>query len=227
MRGSHNADGNENTNAAYGADKRFTAYRPSTASSAGFEMQSTGYRRDSQRLADAVAMLDGTPVPAPSSVSNGSRSPRFREHMSELEDTSSYTAPPTPPLPAHKRLSRLSTAMDRDSPTLGGQPADPPGQNLSASAPKPRDHMMSWNNYDEKHTFQTSGANDAGEAVGATMMTAAKSLPKALSPGSDKHQVSPDLSSTPLDRSFVVSPFGSVDMGRAKGMNEGPGLGHG
>ena len=65
-------------------------------------------------------MLDSTPVLRPTSTgSGGSRFPRFREHLSELEDTSLYPGPNTPPAPSYKRLSRWSTATDRDNVTSG------------------------------------------------------------------------------------------------------------
>ena len=75
---------------------------------------------------------------------------------------------------------------------------------------------MSWNNYDEKHASALAGHDiQDGDALGATMH-ATKSPPKARSPESDKRDISPDLSNSPLDRDFIVSPFGSVDLGKGE-----------
>lgn len=163
-------------------------------------------------------MLDGTPVTLrpQSTGSGGSRSPRFREHLSELEDTSSYPAPQHVPVRLYKRLSRLSTIADKGSPTLGKTATSAVNGNADpASETKQRQHLMSWNNYDEKHASSAPGESSAGgEAVTATMTTP-KQPPNMQSAESEKHQVSPDLSSSPLDRSFIVSPMGSVDLGKS------------
>lgn len=154
-------------------------------------------------------MLDGTPVlRSKSTASGGSRSPRFREHFSELEDTSSYPAPHTPPVPVHKRLSRLSTAT-HDSPTLGKTASGEGPAEPTPEGGKPRQHLMSWNNYDETHAIEADEIGDNSQDAITATMTTPKSMPKARSP-EDKHQVSPDLSGSPLDRNFIVSPMGSV-----------------
>lgn len=88
--------------------------------------------------------------------------------------------------------------------------------NPNGSLGRPTTHLMSWNNYDGKHASSMRGESNIEEAVTANMSTS-KSPPNVRGADSDKHQVSPDLSSSPLDRSFIVSPMGSVDLGRSGG----------
>lgn len=156
-------------------------------------LPSTVYKRPSNPSADAVAMLDGTPIKRPLSQSSDSRSSRFREHMVEMEDTSFRP----PPDNAGKRDPRTP---DTDSPTLG-RDSGLSGPSLNDDVRR-RQHLMSWSTYE---------SNDVGQAdgqMGSTMTP--KSPPAARSP----HQVSPDMSNAPRDSKFVVSPMGSIDRGR-------------
>ncbi|TKA71677.1 hypothetical protein B0A55_07689 [Friedmanniomyces simplex] len=162
----------------------------------GMFLPATVYKRPSNPSADTVAMLDSTPIKPPQSQSSGSRSPRFHEHVAEMEDTSSR-APPSP-----AKDSRGPRTPDTDSPTLGRD------SNISARGKGPsladevrrRQHLMSWNTYDPGQADRRGG----NEEPSATMVP--RTPPTARSP----EQVSPDLGNTPRDSSFVLSPFGSL-----------------
>jgi hypothetical protein len=170
--------------------------------STGVLLPATIYKRPGNPSADAVAMLDGTPVPRPASQTSGSRSPRFREHIADMEDTSLARTPPQ-----RSETIRSTRSPETDSPTLGRD------SNLSlrgAATPladqiRRRQHLMSWNAYDPRAA--TEGSTDGDQAM-ATI--GPKTPPTARSP--DK--VSPDTSNSPRDPAFVVSPFGSLDRGQ-------------
>ncbi|KAK5677541.1 hypothetical protein LTS10_010113 [Elasticomyces elasticus] len=166
-----------------------------------FLLPATVYEQRGNPSADAVAMLDGTPIKRPKSQSSTSRSPRFHEHLAEMEDTSNRT----PPQPMNGSGSPQSP--DTDSPTLGRDSdvsARSNGPSLAEEVRR-RQHLMSWNTYDPRQAGQQGRYED--EETSATMVP--RTPPSARSPD----QVSPDLSNTPRDASFVVSPFGSVDRG--------------
>ncbi|KAK5712423.1 hypothetical protein LTR15_012003 [Elasticomyces elasticus] len=175
---------------------------PATRSEKGeFLLPATVYQQRGNPSADAVAMLDGTPIKRPKSQFSTSRSPRFHEHLAEMEDTSNRT----PPRPMNGSGSPQSP--DTDSPTLGRDSnvsARSNGPSLAEEV-KRRQHLMSWNTYDPRQAGQQGGHED--EDPSATMVP--RTPPSARSPD----QVSPDMSNTPRDASFVVSPFGSVDRG--------------
>lgn len=155
------------------------------------------YRQHPNGSGEAVAMLDGTPITRPLSQTSGSSS-KFREHIAEMEDTSAYRQPPQPVVPA----ARSPKTPDNDSPTLGRDSGvSPPSL---ADQVRRKQHLMSWNSYD-------SESFSAEQPMGATM--APKSPPGVRSP----EQVSPDRSNTPIDRSFIVSPMNSLDLGRRDG----------
>lgn len=148
------------------------------------------------RSADKVAMLDSTPIPRPDSrISGGSRSPRFKEHLSEMEDTS-----PVHTSPALTGGTNRVTTPTSDSPTLGHHSGF--SSTSMADAVRKRQHLMSWNNYDAQHASQP---DDSG--VEATMAPKSPPAQAARSP----QQVSPDADPGPSDGRFVVSPHGSVD----------------
>lgn len=188
---------------------RYTAYKPPATpehiklAEAGTLLPATVYSMPN-RSADKVAMLDSRPV-TKGQNSSGSRSPIFTEHLAEMDDTS-ISGRPHP--------SQLSPASSSDdSPTLGrdsGFSADgnmtylhgAKGRNLSlADDVRNRQHMMSWNTYDEKEA--ASAPHEMGSG-----MASPKSPPTQRQQSPD---VSPDHSSIPIDRGFVVSPFGSLE----------------
>lgn len=147
---------------------------------------------------EPVAILDSTPI---SRASGGSRSPRFREHLPEMEDTSPSQHYPSAPPPALTRITIPST----DSPTLS-RLAQFPQQPSLADDFRRKQHLMSWNNYDSSHAHSFVGEGEA--QMEATMLP--KTPPAtARSP----HQVSPDTEPGPSDGRFLVSPFGSLDKG--------------
>ncbi|KAK5131750.1 hypothetical protein LTR08_000581 [Meristemomyces frigidus] len=165
------------------------------AEGGGVMLPASVYKLRSKPSADKVAMLDSTPIKRPLSQSSGSRSPRFTEHLSEMEDTS---RPSTSNGPPEQQTSPLTP--NKDSPTLG-RGSGVSGISL-ADETRRKQHLLSFNNYEGSHVGPSGG--DQG-STGATM----KSPPAARSPD----QVSPDLSNTPRESGFVVSPFGSLDLG--------------
>ncbi|KAK3072804.1 hypothetical protein LTR53_006176 [Teratosphaeriaceae sp. CCFEE 6253] len=166
-----------------------------------FLLPATVYKRPGNPSADTMPMLDGTPLKRPLSQSSGSRTPRFHEHLAEMEDTSPQT--PRKAVPS----LRSPRTPDTDSPTIGRD------SNISIRGDGPsfadeirrRQHLMSWNTYDPR---QGSDPAENGE-MSATI--APRTPPAARSP----QQVSPDMSNLPRDSSFVVSPFGSLECGAA------------
>lgn len=142
---------------------------------------------------ESVAMLDSTPIKRPVSRSSGSRSPRFHEHIAELEDTGS---PPTP-----TSYNRLTSAIS-DSPTLGRQASAAWNPSLADDVRR-RQHLMAWNNYDANVTSEGTDVE-----LDSTMVPKAPPAPRSL------EEVSPDLSNEPRDSKFVVSPLESLEQGR-------------
>lgn len=153
------------------------------------------YRRP---RAEETPMLDSTPVERQTSPSSGSRSPRFHEHLSELEDTRS---------PSMSTQSHRAPSVIVDSPTLGRQAQPMPRMSLTEQVRRKK-HLMSWNNYDP----QSVGGRDRGDDGMEATMQPSKSRP---SPRSD-NQISPDSTNEPSEGRFNVSPFGSLDGGRWK-----------
>ncbi|KAK6395103.1 hypothetical protein LTR65_001292 [Meristemomyces frigidus] len=154
------------------------------AESAGAILPATVYKRPSNPSADAVAMLDSTPVKRPVSQTSGSRSPRFREHIAAMEDTSFQ------PRLDNAAEQRSPRTPDTDSPTLG-RDSVLAGPSLSDDVRR-KQHLMSWTSYD---SGQAGSSGSPEEQMGATM----KGRPAARSP-----DVSPDLSNTPRDSRFVT-----------------------
>ncbi|KAL1583660.1 hypothetical protein WHR41_07733 [Cladosporium halotolerans] len=155
--------------------------------------QPTQHHTLSPPASDPVPLLDSTPI-APRSTS---RSPRFREHISELEDTSS-------PPPRTKRWGSVLYAENPPAP-----PAENPDEMLEeARRRQQRLRFMALE-------AQRGGAGNAGgnEAVGGEK--APPGVRRAGSGSGKEGEVSPDLSGSPLDRSFMVSPMGSL--GKARG----------
>ena len=123
------------------------------------------------RSADKVAMLDSTPIPRPDSrMSGGSRSPRFKEHLSEMEDTS-----PVHPSPALSSGTTRITTTTSDTPTLGHHSGF--SSTSMADAVRRQQHLMSWNNYDAQHASQP---DDSG--IEATMAPKSPPAQAARSP---------------------------------------------
>lgn len=97
-------------------------------------------------------MLDSTPISSPQS--GGSRSPRFKEHLPEMEDTSPSTAQAPAQPPSNLAANRIASPTT-DSPTLGRQADFPPQQSGSmADRVRKKQHLMSWNNYDASHAAE-------------------------------------------------------------------------
>ena len=154
------------------------------------------------RSADKIAMLDSTPV---SRSSCGARSPRFPEHLPEMEDTSfrhsqpqapsyPYTYPAAPP----SAITRITTPTT-DSPTLGRQGYPQPQQSSLADDLRRKQHLMAWNNYDASHASGNAGEGEAHE-MEATMVP--KTPPAtARSP----QQISPDTLPGPSDGRGLLS----------------------
>lgn len=163
----------------------------------GYILRPGVYRQPgANQSADPVAMLDGTPIQRP--VSQGSRSgspSRFREHIAEMDGTS--RSPPRSPPSVNTPVS--ATAID--SPTLGRESGVSAVTTASlADEVRRRQHLMSWNNYDPGAAVGRAGAE---EEMRGTVG------PKG--PPAHIDEVSPDLSGSPSDGKYVVSPFGSID----------------
>ena len=88
----------------------------------------TTYRAPPKEAAKEVRSLNSTPTQRPDSHHSCSRSPRFREHISEVENPSSS--------PNDPRASAM------DSPTLGRPPVPPPNASL-ADQVRRRQHLLS------------------------------------------------------------------------------------
>lgn len=144
-------------------------------------------------------MLDSTPI-APRSAS---RSPRFHEHISKLADTSS-PPPDLTPGPPNKRWGSVLYA-DRDAAALGLSQAGTDSRLDEARKRQQQLHMMSWNNYDEGRFAELQG--DVGATTGKGKARPGNTDRGAEGKGED---VSPDVSESPLDRKFIVSPMGSL-----------------
>lgn len=136
------------------------------------------------RSADKVAMLDSTPISRPYS---GPRSPRFHEHLPEMEDTSPLRSRSSP------TINRITTPTE-DSPTLGRIVTDDVRQ---------RRHLLLWNNYDPSHASTDRNHMHEMEA------TIVPKTPRATA--RSPQQVSPDTEPGPSDGRFMVSPFGSLE----------------
>ncbi|KAI6839745.1 hypothetical protein KC340_g3448 [Hortaea werneckii] len=159
-------------------------------------LPATVYQRGSNPSADAVPMLDGTPIHRPLSQSSRGSS-RFREHIAEMEDTSFR------PVPGQAPPARSPKSPDTDSPTLGRDSGLSGPSSLSGQVRR-KEHFMSWNSHETK-------LDAADQSMEATMTP--KTPPAAQGIG-QAGQVSPDTSGTPVDRDFVVSPLNSLDPGR-------------
>ncbi|EMC93143.1 hypothetical protein BAUCODRAFT_158899 [Baudoinia panamericana UAMH 10762] len=150
--------------------------------------------------ADTVPMLDGTPVKRPASQASSSRSPRFIEHLAEMEDTS------ISPCPGIAGGQRYSTVESTDSPTLGRASEG----SFCRSGPsvadelRRRQHLMSWS------TYNSGGRGIAGRGEGTEATIAPRRPPTQRVEG----QVSPKSNSGTIDSRFVVSPMANVDYGR-------------
>jgi len=87
---------------------------------------------------------------------------------------------------------------------------------------------MSWNNYDSNEVLSVVGRHGSSAGNGdmsATMTGVPRTPPPAAgnSPGGATGVVSPDRSTTPLERGFAVSPMNSLDrggVGRGRGSVE-------
>ncbi len=169
------------------------------AEKSGGMMPAGVYRRPGNHFEEIVAMLDGTPINRPQAQTPGSRSPRFHEHIAEMEDTSNRT----PPSPA--KALRSPRTPDTDSPTLGRNSENSNRGNgpSLAGGVRRRQHLMSWNTYDPRQAEQVGGEEVSSATMGPRTPPAVRSA----------DQVSPDLSNMPRDSSFVVSPFGSLERG--------------
>ncbi|RMY50497.1 hypothetical protein D0865_06875 [Hortaea werneckii] len=149
-------------------------------------LPATVYQRGSNPSADAVPMLDGTPIHRPLSQSSRGSS-RFREHIAEMEDTSFR------PVPGQAPPARSPKSPDTDSPTLGRDSGLSGPSSLSEQVRR-KQHLMSWNSYETK-------LDAADQSMEATMTP--KTPPAAQGIG-QAGQVSPDTSGTPVDRDFVL-----------------------
>nr|OQO20023.1 hypothetical protein B0A51_13843 [Rachicladosporium sp. CCFEE 5018] len=187
-----------------GEQKSYAGYpasgaRMSEASEGGILLPASIYHPTANRSADPIPMLDSTPVrraTTSSSSTSSHRAPRFVEHISKLADTS----PPVTPPRFVAQLAPLTPSAD--SPTLGRDRTRASVAGL-ADAERRDQHLMSWNNYSDRHVESA----EHGE-LGATMS------PGKDRPGERRQEeagVSPDLTKTPIDRGFVVSPLGSLE----------------
>jgi hypothetical protein len=171
------------------------------------------YRRDANASADDVPMLDSAPIvraQSSSSTASGLRSARFAEHISELADTSSVPAPllHSQPIPASNRQVNKPpvSPSTSDSPTLGRNAVAPNARNLPEKI-RHRQHLLSWNNYDDSNVLHTTG--DSEDLISATTIPRSPSMARSLETA--KAEVSPELSSVPLDREFVISLIGNFE----------------
>ncbi|KAK6440710.1 hypothetical protein LTR95_003069 [Oleoguttula sp. CCFEE 5521] len=187
-----------------GEQKSYVGYpasgaRMSEASDGGLLLPTSVYHPAANRSADPIPMLDSTSIQraaTSSSSASSHRAPRFVEHVSELADTSPPVTPPR--FVAQRPLSTPSA----DSPTLGRDRTRASVAGLADTVRRDQ-HLMSWTNYSDRHVESAEHRE-----VGATMS------PEKEKPGERRLKeagVSPDLSKTPIDRGFVVSPFGSLE----------------
>jgi hypothetical protein len=181
-------------------------YHPAEdAKSPPFFLPATTYQPPAHSSLEVIPMLDSTPVPR-----SKSRSPRFHKHISELEDTSSPPPIATPNATTRRWGSVLYA--DRDSTTLGNPQttAIRPDVNERLDEARRRQeqlHLMSWNNYEDNRAAQML---DGGAGVGAT--GGREQTPQNGNGVSGQQgEVSPDLSDSPLDRKFIISPMGTLD----------------
>lgn len=159
----------------------------------GVEMlPATVYQRPQGTTLDAVPMLDSTPIMRPIPGQPSSRSPRFHEHLAELDNTTSTAYP-------QQRISSPTS----DSPTLGRNSEHGSAPPL-ANAVRPRQHMMSWNAYNNHFP-------ESGGGMEATMG------PRRLPSDRSVQQVSPESASQSLDSRFTVSPLSSLNRRRQSG----------
>lgn len=109
-------------------------------------VESSIYLQPGNPSADEVTMLDSTPIARPISSASGPRSPRFREHIAEMEDTSIRT----PPSRMGRNSQKSPSTPNTDSPTLGrvsGGTASRFAVPLAAAVTK-RQYLLSWSTYD-------------------------------------------------------------------------------
>lgn len=159
-------------------------------------LPATTYQPPSHSHQEPIPMLDSTPVPKP-------RSPRFREHISELADTSS---------PAPTQWSGGSY-FHQDSGNSNNPRTETilPSHNDRLEEARRRQHelhLMSWNNYDNNRAAELeNGGIEATIGRSGTQQSGG-------SEGKKQGEVSPDDSNSPLDRKFIVSPMGTLDRDR-------------
>ncbi|KAM0718507.1 hypothetical protein Q7P37_005577 [Cladosporium fusiforme] len=172
-------------------------------------LPATTYRPQAHNTPEPIAQLDGTPVSTPGSRS---RSPRFHEHISELEDTSSPQAAISSSsgntnAKAQRRWGSVLYA-NKDSPTPGlpdPQPDGSLGREAMMNDARRRQEAL--------HEATMGGHGPDGRAAGGSGI--GKSRPGERRAGGEtarkEGEVSPDMSGSPLDRSFIVSPMGSLE----------------
>jgi hypothetical protein len=170
-----------------------------------FFLPSTTYQPPTHSSPESIPMLDSTPVPR-----SKPRSPRFHEHISELEDTSSPPPIATPNATTRRWGSVLYA--DRYSTTLGNPltSAIQPDVNDRLEEARRRQeqlHLMSWNNHDDSRTSQLPSGSAGVEATVGQEQTHQNSNGVSGQWG----EVSPDDSDSPLDRKFIISPMGALD----------------
>jgi hypothetical protein len=168
-------------------------------------LPATTYQPPTHSSPESIPMLDSTPVPR-----SKSRSPRFHEHISELEDTSSPPPIATPNATTRRWGSVLYA--DRDSTTLGNpQTAAIVNERLEEARRRQEQlHLMSWNHNNDNRAAQMQ---NGGAGVEPTM--GREQTPQNGNGVVGQHgEVSPDDSDSPLDREFIISPMGTL--GRPK-----------
>jgi hypothetical protein len=181
-------------------------YHPAEdAKSPPFFLPATTYQPPTHSSPEQIPMLDSTPVPR-----SKSRSPRFHEHISELEDTSSPPPIATPNATTRRWGSVLYA--DRDSTTLGNPQttAIRPDVNERLDEARRRQeqlHLMSWNNYNDSQAAQLQSGGAGVEAPVGREQTPQN----GNGVSGQQVEVSPDHSDSPLDRKFIISPMGTLD----------------
>jgi len=176
------------------------------ASSPGpYLLPATTYQPEKRSSAEPVPMLDSTPVQR-----TKSRSPRFHEHIAEMADTSS--PPPTlTPGVSKKRWGSVLYAGTK-APNFGSAESNPTlsgndGRLEEARRRQQQLHFMSWNNYDEGRVAEPQG-NVAATIGGEKPRPTERGLVRK------EGEVSPDETDSPVDPRFIMSPLGSLAVGR-------------
>lgn len=178
---------------------------PKTPPPVPYFLPSTTYNPN-QTHPESIPMLDSTPVPR-----SASRSPRFHEHISELEDTSSPPPVQTHHAPGVRRWESTLSGHN-DSPTLGNPvpPTLQPGHSERLDDARRRQeelHVLSSRYY---------GQNQQGASGGREQpQLQSQSIDGRVNGKHEEEKVSPDSTDSPLDRKFIVSPMGTL-AGRRK-----------